>query len=440
VTVSGIEIGLVSVAGMLLLIYAGMHVGVALTLLSFVGVWLLRGNVTVANNLVAQAASDAISDYIFGVVPLFVLMGLLVSIADIGRDAFDVANQVFRRVRGGLGIATVAANAVFAAITGISIASAAVFTKVAVPEMLRHRYTPRFSVGVVAGSSVLGMLIPPSLLLILFGVLSEQSVGKLFIAGIIPGIVLAIAYSIGIVLLGYLRPGFVGGAAALGGDDDRLMSAGEIAAKMLPIAALVALVLGGIYGGLFTPTEAGAVGALGALVIAVAKRRLTWHGFWRVLVETGHITAAICFLIIAASLYSRFLAMSGLTDFLAHYIADSGLGFYGMLAIFVIVVMALGCIIDSSSIMLITLPLVLPVMIGLHVDLIWLGIVTVIAVEIGLLTPPFGIAVFVIKATLPTDSPVTLNDIFAGSFPFAVIMFLVLLLVIVFPWLATALV
>lgn len=437
---SGIEIGLISVAGMLLLIYAGMHVGVALTLLSFVGVWLLRDNVAVANSLVAQAASDAISDYIFGVVPLFVLMGLLVSIADIGRDAFDVANQVFRRVRGGLGIATVAANAVFAAITGISIASAAVFTKVAVPEMLRHRYTPRFSVGVVAGSSVLGMLIPPSLLLILFGVLSEQSVGKLFIAGIIPGIVLAVAYSIGIVLLGYLRPGFVGGAAALGGGDERSMGADEIVAKMLPIAALVALVLGGIYGGLFTPTEAGAVGALGALVIAVAKRRLTWRGFWRVLVETGHITAAICFLIIAASLYSRFLAMSGLTDFLAHYIADSGLGLYGMLAIFVAVVMALGCIIDSSSIMLITLPLVLPVMIGLHVDLIWLGIVTVIAVEIGLLTPPFGIAVFVIKATLPTDSPVTLNDIFAGALPFAVIMFFVLLLVIVFPWLATALV
>ena len=437
---SGIEIGLISVAGMLILIYAGMHVGVALTLLSFVGVWLLRGNVTVANNLVAQAASDAISDYIFGVVPLFVLMGLLVSIADIGRDAFDVANQLFRRVRGGLGIATVAANAVFAAITGISIASAAVFTKVAVPEMLRHRYTPRFSVGVVAGSSVLGMLIPPSLLLILFGVLSEQSVGKLFIAGIIPGIVLAVAYSVGIVLMGYLRPGFVGGTAALGEADERLMSADEIATKMLPIAALVALVLGGIYGGLFTPTEAGAVGALGSLVIAVAKRRLTWRGFWRVLVETGHITAAICFLIIAASLYSRFLAMSGLTDFLAHYIADSGLGLYGMLTIFVAVVIALGCIIDSSSIMLITLPLVLPVMVGLHVDLIWLGIVTVIAVEIGLLTPPFGIAVFVIKATLPTDAPIALNDIFAGAFPFAVIMFLVLLLVIVFPWLATALV
>jgi tripartite ATP-independent transporter DctM subunit len=438
--VSGIEIGLLSVAGMLLLIYAGMHIGVALTLLSFVGVWILRDNVTVANNLVAQAASDAISDYIFGVVPLFVLMGLLVSIADIGRDAFDVANQVFRRVRGGLGIATVAANAVFAAITGISIASAAVFTKVAVPEMLRHRYTPRFSVGVVAGSSVLGMLIPPSLLLILFGVLSEQSVGKLFIAGIIPGIVLAVAYSVGIVAMGYLRPGFVGGTAALGGGNERLLSADEIAAKMLPIVLLVGLVLGGIYGGLFTPTEAGAVGALGSLVIAVAKRRLTWRGFWRVLVETGHITAAICFLIIAASLYSRFLAMSGLTDFLAHYIADSGLGLHGMLAIFIAVVIALGCIIDSSSIMLITLPLVLPVMVGLHVDLIWLGIVTVIGVEIGLLTPPFGIAVFVIKATLPTDSPVTLNDIFAGAFPFAVIMFLVLLLVIVFPWLATALV
>ena len=209
-------IGLVSVAIMLVLIYAGMHVGIALSLLSFVGVWMIRGDATVAANLLALAASDAISDYVFGVVPLFVLMGLLVAVADIGKDSFEVANQIFRRVRGGLGIATVAANAVFAAITGISIASAAVFTKVAVPEMLRHGYSARFAVGVVAGSSVLGMLIPPSLLLILYGVLTEKSVGDLFVAGIIPGIVLAIAYSLGILLMGRFTPGFVGGRIVAG--------------------------------------------------------------------------------------------------------------------------------------------------------------------------------------------------------------------------------
>ena len=432
-------VGVVSIGLMLVLIYAGMHVGVALALLSFVGVWIIRDDAGIASSLVAQAANDAIADYIFGVVPLFVLMGLLVSVADIGKDTFEVANQAFRRVRGGLGIATVAANAVFAAITGISIASAAVFTKVAVPEMLRHGYTPRFAVGVVAGSSVLGMLIPPSLLLILYGVLTEKSVGDLFIAGIIPGIMLAVLYIAGILLMGRFTPGFVGGRVAA---DDQLplMSVGRMAGKLLPIALLVALVLGGLYGGLFTPTEAGAVGAAGALLLALAKRRLGWSGLWQVLVETGRITAAVCFLIIAASMYSRMLAISGVTELLRTLIVDTGLGFPGLLAIFVAVVLLLGTILDSSSIMLITIPLVLPALLAFGTDLIWFGIVTLLAVEIGLLTPPFGIAVFVIKATLGREhSAITLNDIFAGALPFALIMLAMLFLVIAFPQLSTAL-
>lgn len=326
----------------------------------------------------------------------------------------------------------------FAAITGISIASAAVFTKVAVPEMLRYGHTPRFSVGVVAGSSVLGMLIPPSLLLILYGVLTEKSIGDLFIAGIIPGIVLAIAYCIGILVLGRFWPAFVGGRA-VADEGGATMSVGQMAARLLPVVLLVALVLGGLYGGVFTPTEAGAVGAAGALVLALAKRRLDWRGLWTVLVETAHITAAICFLIISASLYSRMLAVSGVTELLRVLIVDSGLGFWGLLAIFVAVVVLLGTILDSSSIMLITIPLVLPSLVAFGTDLIWFGIVTLLAVEIGLLTPPFGIAVFVIKATLGNESPITLNDVFAGAAPFAVIMFLVLLAVIAFPQLAVAL-
>jgi C4-dicarboxylate transporter DctM subunit len=308
--------------------------------------------------------------------------------------------------------------------------------------MLRHGYTPRFSVGVVAGSSVLGMLIPPSLLLILFGVLTEQSIGDLFIAGIIPGILLALCFSFGIVLMAAFRPHWVFADASIehAGDDRPLMGLVEVAGKMLPIVLLIALVLGGIYGGLFTPVEAGAVGAAGALIIAVAKRRLGWVSLWKVLVETAHITAAICFLIIAASLYSRMLAISGVTELLRSMIVDTGLGFAGLLTVFVIVVLILGTILDSSSIMLITIPLVLPALVGFQTDLIWFGIVTVIAIEIGLLTPPFGIAVFVIKATLGADSPITLKDIFAGAFPFAVIMLIVLLLVIAVPQLATVLI
>ena len=434
-------IGLASVGLMLVLIYAGMYVAFALSMLSVIGVWLIRGDFDIAANLLALAVNDAISDYVFGVVPLFVLMGLLVATAEIGRDTFEVANQMLRRIRGGLGIATVAANAVFAAITGISIASAAVFTKVAVPEMLRHGYTPRFSVGVVAGSSVLGMLIPPSLLLILYGILTEKSIGDLFIAGVVPGIVLALAYSIAIVIVAKMRPGliYVDPARQDAGSGAPLMGVGEIAGKLLPIALLVILVLGGIYGGLFTPVEAGAVGAAGALVIAVAKRRLNWQLLWKVLVETAHITAAICFLIIAASLYSRMLAISGVTELLRTVIVDTGFGFAGLLTVFIIVVLILGTLLDSSSIMLITIPLILPALINFQTDLIWFGIVTLLAVEIGLLTPPFGIAVFVIKATLGPTSKITLEDIFAGAFPFAFVMFLVLMAVIAVPQLATIL-
>ena len=439
---SGVEIAFLSIALMLLLIYSGMHVAIALIMLSFGGVWLLRGNFDIASNMLVLAFKDAISDYLFGVVPLFVLMGLLVAVAGIGRDTFEVAAQVFRRVMGGLGIATVAANAVFAAITGISIASAAVFTKVAVPEMIRHGYTPKFSVGVVAGSSVLGMLIPPSLLFILYGVLTEQSVGSLFIAGVIPGILLSVVYCIGIFAMGKWWPDFIGGPRPGAAEvaPEHLMGLGEMANKLFPIVLLVALVLGGIYGGYFTPTEAGAAGALGALVISVAKRRLTWASFWQVLVQTGHTTSSICFLIIGASLYSRMLAMSGMPGWLGSFVLESGMGATGILTALLLVFIALGTILDSASIMLLTLPIAIPILSGMNVDLIWLGVLTVLAVEIGLLTPPFGIAVFVVKATLGPDSKITLNEIFAGALPFAAMMLFVLILVFLFPWLATALV
>jgi tripartite ATP-independent transporter DctM subunit len=437
---SGVGIAFLSIAAMLVLIYSGMHVAIALILLSFVGVWVLRGNFDIASNMLVLAFKDSINDYLFGVVPLFVLMGLLVAVAGIGRDTFEVAAQVFRRILGGLGIATVAANAVFAAITGISIASAAVFTKVAVPEMIRHGYTPRFAVGVVAGSSVLGMLIPPSLLFILYGVLTEQSVGSLFIAGVLPGILLSLVYCAGIFAMGRWWPSFIGGPREQTWDTSQDMGLAEMAGKIAPIVILVALVLGGIYGGYFTPTEAGAAGALGALLISLAKRRLTWASFWQVLVQTGHTTSSICFLIIGASLYSRMLAMSGMPGWLGNWVIDSGMGVTGILIALLFVIILLGTILDSASIMLLTLPIAVPILISTGVDLIWLGVLVILAVEIGLLTPPFGIAVFVVKATLGPTSPVTLGDIFAGAAPFAAMMLLVLVIVFLFPWLATALI
>ncbi|MBK8667632.1 MAG: TRAP transporter large permease subunit [Burkholderiales bacterium] len=436
---SAITVASLSLLLMLLLIWAGMHVAVVLGAVSFIGVWLIRGDPMIAANLLAQASQDAIASHIFGVVPLFVLTGFLVAIADVGKDAFEVANQLLRRLRGGLGIATVASNAVFAAITGISIASAAVFTRVAVPEMLRFGYHPRFAVGVVAGSSVLGMLIPPSLLMILYGFLANQSVGDLFTAGIVPGLVLALAYAVGIVLMATLWPRSVyqgGQARAIA--DATLMSLPTLVLKIFPSALLIVAVLGGLYAGFFTATEAGAVGAALALAIALLRRKLNFKTLWGVLTETGHVTVSVSFLIICATIYTRMLAMSGMPQFLVEQMTQMGLGPTGFLMIYVVFIILLGMIIDSSSILLIVLPLMLPIAEQFGMNLIWFGVITVVAVEIGLLTPPFGLSVYVIKSTLQ-DQRITLGDIFRGTFPFTVMMFAVLMLLIFVPQLSLVL-
>ena len=431
---SSVTIALGSLVLMLVFIYAGMHVSITLGLISFVGVWLIRDDAGIAANLLAQAVSDSIASHIFGVVPLFVLTGFLVAYADVGKDAFEVANQAFRRIRGGLGVATVAANAVFAAITGISIASAAVFTRVAVPQMLRFGYQPKFAVGVVAGSSVLGMLIPPSLLMILYGFLSDQSVGDLFTAGIVPGLLLAVAFGVVIVLMAHLRPGMVyRDATPQPMEDEALMPLSEMVRKIVPIVLLIGSILGGIYAGFFTATEAGAVGALMALLIAVVRRKLTLRSFWGVLTETGHVTVSVSFLIICANIYTRMLAMSGTPQAMLEWMSAAGLGVVAFLLIYVLIVILLGTIIDSASILLIMLPLMLPVAQQFELNLIWFGVVTVVAVEIGLLTPPFGLSVYVIKSTLGKTVDISLGDIFRGTAPFTLTMLAVLALLMAFP-------
>jgi len=429
---TGIEIGAIAIVLMLLAVYFGMHIGIALIAVSFVGIGLVRSP-ELAARMVSAAASDSIREHLFGVVPLFVLMGILVSVSQLGRDTFDVAQRVFARLRGGLGVATVAANAVFAAITGISIASAAVFTKVAVPEMVRHGYTGRFAVGTVTGSSVLGMLIPPSLLFIVYGVLAEESVGRMFLAGVVPGLVLGLAFSLMIVAMAILAPGFVGRTDEV---DIEPEPVSRTLLKGGPIIGLVVLVLGGLYGGFFTPTEAGAVGALGALLIALARRRLDGRRLWATLIETGHVSVSVLFLIIAASLYSRMLALTGIPAAIGESIVDMGLGPTGFVIAYIGVVLLLGCIIDSVSIMLIVLPIVLPIAREFGLDIIWFGVITVVAVEIGLLTPPFGLSAYTVMATL-RGSSIGIKDIFIGTAPFVLCMLVVLGLIVAFPALAT---
>jgi len=287
--------------------------------------------------------------------------------------------------------------------------------------------------GVVAGSSVLGMLIPPSLLLILYGLLAEQSIGDLFLAGVGPGLLLACLFGILTIVLAYLMPSEIGGHVDA---QTAKVTRKELFYKGFPLSALIILVLGGIYAGIFTPVEAGAIGSLGALLIGLMKRSLSFSGLWRVLVETGLVTAAVCFLIIAAQMYSRMLSFSGLPGYFGELVAGAQLGLYGIILIYIAVVVLFGMILDSSSIMLILVPLMLPVVIPMGVDLVWFGIVTVIAVEIGLLTPPFGISVYVIKSTLD-DPNIKLSDIFIGAAPFAIMMLICLILVVFIPEIAT---
>ena len=432
---TGMEVGLLSVLIILILIYSGMYVPVALGLVSFLSVWYLREGLEAPIYLLTIAASTGLEDYIYGVIPLFVLMGLLVSQCELGKDIYEVANHLLRKVYGGLGVATVAANTAFAAITGVSIASASVFARVSVPEMVRFGYNPRFAVGVVAGSSVLGMLIPPSVMLIIYAIITELSVADMFKAGIVPGLILAATYVVAIVCTARFFPDYIGGQDAKSrafAHSQEILTNAQITKKISPFVLLILLVLGGIYGGLFTPTEAGAVGAMGALIISIVKRKLNRPVLWKVLSETGHIVASLLLLIIAATMYSRMLAISGLPNELGVWLATTDLGFLGILTIYVIVLIIMGTILDTTSIILIMVPLFLPVMQPYDISLIWFGIITIFGAEIGLLTPPLGISCYVIKTTLDDDN-ISLFDIFAGAFPFAVIMLLVLILLIAFP-------
>jgi len=287
------------------------------------------------------------------------------------------------------------------------------------------------------------MLIPPSLLLIIYGVLAEQSIGKLFIAGLIPGLLMALAFAVLIMVMARYSPSLVFDLQRQAGlarqrQLDRTLGLGEMLSKLTPIAMLVALVLGGLYTGFFTPTEAGGVGAFGAFVIAMVRRRLGGGNLWRVLTETGSVSVGILILLVAAGFYSRMLSVAGVPAAISELVQSAGLGPWGFLMVYVGILLALGMILDSSSILLIMTPIAVPIAADLGFNLIQFGIITVIAVEVGLLTPPFGISVFTVKSTL-NDPNVSVESIFAGSLPYVAVMLLVLVLIALFPALALAL-
>ena len=440
---SATVIALISIGCLLVLVLAGVHISFSLGILSFLTIWVIKGSFPIAISILATTAFSGIRQYTFAVVPLFVLMGCFMSRSGVAKDLFDTMNYGLKRIPGGMGIATVISNAVFAAVTGVSVASAAVFSKISLPAMKSYNYDKHFALGTVAGSSVLGMLIPPSLLFIVYGTISETSIGKLFIAGVIPGILLATIYSAGIIIMSSLKPQLVGGEMDLetgkyrfaykkAADDEKFL---PVFLRALPIFIIVIIVLGGIWVGIFTPTEASAVGALLTMLLSFYKG-MRWKELKNILLEAGGTTASIMFLLINAQMYSRMLALSGVTVAIGKGISNSG--WSNFTALFVICVMwvILGCVLDSTSILLITVPLVLPIAAVFGWDLIWLGVIAVIVIEMGLLTPPFGMVVFAMKASV-ADEDVNIEGIFRSSLPFILMMILAVLIIVAFPELAT---
>ena len=427
-------LALLSVVAVFALILLGVHIGVALAAVSVLTLWLIVGKFEVAISLLQTTAYSAVMDYVFAVVPLFVLMGIFATVAGATRELFSSAQVLLGRVRGGLGIATVLANAVFASITGVSVASAAVFSKIAIPEMERLDYDRKFSLGIVAGSAILGMLIPPSVLMIVYGVLTEQAIGRLFIAGVLPGLVVMAVLSRGIWTMVLVKPRLGGRQVAARRLDFRTLV--RVATAPWAVVALVVLVMGGIWGGFFTPTEAGAVGAAGGfLLIFINRQKLTLHGLWRILLDAGQTTASIFLLLICAQMYSRVLTMSGLAGNVTAWVTALAIPPIFVILGFIVVFVLLGCILDSTSIIILTIPLMYPIAANLGYDPLWFAIVAILAIEIGLLTPPFGMVVFAMKSAI--GDGVRVDEIFAGAIPFILLLLVALGIIIAFPRLST---
>jgi tripartite ATP-independent transporter DctM subunit len=446
-----ITIALISIVALFVAILLGVHVAFALAMTSFIGLFLLTGSVNTAFRLLGSTSFEALRAYIFAVVPLFILMGAFMNNSRAAETLYSAAYLLLRKVLGGLAIATVIANAMFAAVTGISVASAAVFSRVALPEMVRHGYQRRFALGSIAGSSVLGMLIPPSVLLIIYGILTQVSIGRLFLAGIVPGLLLATIYSIGIVVMVWRNPRLAGanGASIESADGERETAESQqapvsdnpeqtrhlgVLLGAVPILLLVIVVLGGIWGGLFTPTEASAIGALGALIIG-AFLGMGRRGLGSSFLETAQTTGAIMLLLIAASMYSVMLASTNFVTWLETLIAPLLVSPIIVILVFVLVLLLLGTVLDSSSILLLMVPLMFPIISSAGMDPIWFGIVMIVTIEMGLITPPFGMIPFAMSAVVGDQAKA--EDIFVGAFPFLIMMLVFLVLLIAFPGLST---
>lgn len=421
-----VEIGFVGIAIALVLIVLRMQVGVVLGIVAFVGIAFLTST-GAAWGILTAIPSNFIADWNLSAVPMFLLMGYIAAQAGLTKGLFQNARILLGRVPGGLASATVVASALFASASGSSVATAAAFSRIAVPEMLKSNYQPSLATGCVAAAGTLGSLIPPSILLILYGIFTQSSIGTLFIAGVVPGILSAVAFILMITIRAYINP-------SLAPSSNRRYSFAEILASLKdvwPLPALILGVIGGIFTGIFSPTEAGAVGAALALVIALTRRSLSREVVLRALIETAEGTATIFIIAIGATMFSVFMGLAAVPNSLADFLLDFVDSPIAIILAIAVLYIIMGMFVDSVSIMLLTIPIIHPILTGLDVNMIWFGIITIKLLEIGMITPPVGLNVYVIRSAL--GSSVSLSDVFKGAAWFLMTDIITLSLLIAFP-------
>jgi tripartite ATP-independent transporter DctM subunit len=423
-----ITTGIMGSVLLIVLLFLGMPIAFVMMLVGFLGLWSLS-SLGAALPKVADTVYGVAANYPYTIIPLFILMGSFAGSGGITRELYNTFDKWFRRMPGGLGIATIAACAGFAAVSGSSVAAAAAMGNVALPEMRRFGYAPRLACGVVAAGGTLSFLIPPSLGFVVFGMLTEQSIGKLLISGIFPGLLLSIAYIAVVLILVKMDP-----SIAPRSEEKVTFRQKLIALKGVWETLLVFfIVMGGIYLGFINPTEAGAIGASALLIIVLLKRRLTWKSLFDALLEMTRISVMVLFLVAGATVFSYFLALSTIPTVVSSWIAGLGVSKYVILTIIIAIYFVLGCFLDSVSMMVLTLPVIFPVIVAIGFNPIWFGVVAVLMMEAGLITPPVGLNVYTI-AGIAKDVPMA--DIFRGSMPFLLSIIVTAIILTIFPIIA----
>ena len=402
-------------------------VGMAMGLVGVTGYAYLTGGAP-ALKLVGQTSMRTVTSYQFGVIPMFLLMGAFVSHSGISRELFRAANTFVGHRRGGLGLATIVSCGGFAAISGSSVATAATFSAVAYPEMRRYGYPQSFATGVIAAGGTLGAMLPPSTVLAVYALITQQDVGKLFQAGILPGLLAMTMYMLTIAAIVRVRPNFLP-TVPKATWEQRLAGVKDVWAPL----TLFLLVIGGLYGGVFTPTEAGGMGASGAFILGVLRGRLDGKAIRASLLQATRTAAAVFTVLIGALLFGYFLTITQVPQKVTEFLTGLGVGAYGVLALIMLMYLVLGCLMDALAMIILTVPIIFPVVTALGFDPIWFGVIIVMTVELGLIHPPVGMNVFVIKSVV---HDVTFSSIFKGVLPFIATDILRLIILIAFPIIA----